>query len=205
MPINIILWVSVAILIMPATTKALDPTAAATTTNVTTNGGTSYSFTVLYIDDGPLVDSFDNDDVRISGPSGFNASAAFVNVMLNGSGNRAVATYSIILPGGSWDSADNGTYTVVMQPFQIFDLLGNSVAPGPIGSLTVMIAGSTPSPTPGTLVNISTRLRVQSGDNALIGRMIATGTGWNRVTLRAVWHARDRTRDHCVHPTSSDD
>ena len=186
MPIKVILWVSVAILIMPATTKALDPTAAATTTNVTTNGGTSYSFTVLYIDDGPLVDSFDNDDVRISGPSGFNASAAFVNVMLNGSGNRAVATYSIIPPGGSWDSADNGTYTVVMQPFQIFDLLGNSVAPGPIGSLTVMIAGSTPSPTPGTLVNISTRLRVQSGDNALIGGMIATGTGGKRVIIRAI-------------------
>src|SRR4051812_7719630 len=36
--------------IMPATTKAIDPTAVATTTNVTIAGGTSYSFTVLYSD-----------------------------------------------------------------------------------------------------------------------------------------------------------
>ena len=39
---------------------------------------------------------------------------------------------------------------------------------------------------PSTLGNISTRLRVQSGDNALIGGMIATGTGGKRVIIRAV-------------------
>src|SRR5207302_10525103 len=40
--------------LMPATTKALDPTAAAITTNVTNGGGTSYSFTVRYADDGEI-------------------------------------------------------------------------------------------------------------------------------------------------------
>ena len=39
---------------------------------------------------------------------------------------------------------------------------------------------------PSTLGNISTRLRVQSGDNALIGGMIATGTAGKRVIIRAV-------------------
>ena len=179
----ILMLVFVAIVIMPATTKAIDPTAVATTTNVTTAGGTQYSFTVRYTDDGPLVDSFDNDDVRISGPGGFDVPATFVSVVFNASGNQAVATYSIIPPGGSWDSADNGTYTVVMQPNQVFDQLGNPVAPGNIGSFTVMTS-SAPSPT--TLANISTRLRVDTGDNALIGGFIVTGTQPKKVIVRAI-------------------
>jgi hypothetical protein len=40
--------------------------------------------------------------------------------------------------------------------------------------------------TPGTLGNISTRLRVLSGDNVLIGGLIATGTAGKRVILRAI-------------------
>ena len=42
----LLLLVFVAIVIMPATSNALNPTAVATTTNVTTAGGTLYSFTV---------------------------------------------------------------------------------------------------------------------------------------------------------------
>jgi hypothetical protein len=44
----------------------------------------------------------------------------------------------------------------------------------------------TPTPTPSTLRNISTRVRVLSGDNALIGGMIATGTASKRVVIRAI-------------------
>ena len=44
----------------------------------------------------------------------------------------------------------------------------------------------TPTVTPGTLGNISTRLRVLSGDNALIGGLIATGTAGKRVIIRAI-------------------
>ncbi len=43
-----------------------------------------------------------------------------------------------------------------------------------------------PLPERGTLGNISTRLRVLSGDNALIGGMIATGTVGKRVIIRAI-------------------
>jgi hypothetical protein len=39
---------------------------------------------------------------------------------------------------------------------------------------------------PATLANISTRLRVLSGDNVLIGGLIATGTANKRVILRAI-------------------
>ena len=60
-----------------------------------------------------------------------------------------------------------------------------AATPTPIATPT---ASPTPSPTPnpGTLANISTRLRVLSGDNVLIGGMIATGTNDKRVILRAI-------------------
>ena len=45
---------------------------------------------------------------------------------------------------------------------------------------------ATPTPTPGALGNISTRLRVLSGDNVLIGGMIASGTAGKRVIIRGI-------------------
>jgi uncharacterized delta-60 repeat protein len=47
---------------------------------------------------------------------------------------------------------------------------------------------STPSPsaTPGTFGNISTRLRVETGDNALIGGFIITGTQPKKIIVRAM-------------------
>src|SRR5436190_13401333 len=70
----------------------------------------------------------------------------------------------------------------------------SSATPGPTPTPTpspppptpTPTATSTPTATPGTLGNISTRLRVLSGDNVLIGGMIATGTGSPRVILRAI-------------------
>ncbi len=51
---------------------------------------------------------------------------------------------------------------------------------GPVGA-------STPTPTPATLLgNISTRLRVETGDNALIGGFIVTGTQSKKVIVRAI-------------------
>jgi hypothetical protein len=44
----------------------------------------------------------------------------------------------------------------------------------------------TPTPTPAQLQNISTRLRVQTGDNALIGGFIITGTEPKKVIVRAL-------------------
>jgi plastocyanin len=72
-------------------------------------------------------------------------------------------------------------------------------APTPTPSPTVTptptpTPSATPSPTPtatatvtpGTLANISTRLRVLTDNNVLIGGLIATGTGNMRVILRAI-------------------
>ena len=120
------------------------PTAGATTTNVTVAGGTLYSFTVQYTatTPGAVIDvsTLDNQDVRIVGPSGFNSATRFVSVNVNTNGTPRIATYSFVPPGGSWDSTDNGTYSIVMQDNEVFELFGCSV-PGPvsIGSFTVTI------------------------------------------------------------------
>ena len=48
---------------------------------------------------------------------------------------------------------------------------------------------ATPTPTPGTatvLANISTRLRVETGDNILIGGIIVTGTQNKKIIVRAI-------------------
>ena len=109
-----------AIVIMPARAHAFDPTAVATTTNVTAAGNTSYSFTVRYTDDGQIdVNTLGNGNVRVAGPSGFNGAAAFISGVSDTNGAHVTATYSVVPPGGSWDFADNGMYDVVMQAFEV--------------------------------------------------------------------------------------
>jgi hypothetical protein len=61
---------------------------------------------------------------------------------------------------------------------------------GDIGAFEVQASTPTPTPTPTatptTLANISTRLRVETGDNALIGGFIVTGTQNKKVIIRGI-------------------
>jgi autotransporter-associated beta strand protein len=53
--------------------------------------------------------------------------------------------------------------------------------------LVLTVVNATPTPTPAPkLANISTRLRVRDGDNVLIGGMIAKGSDYKRVIIRAI-------------------
>jgi hypothetical protein len=60
-----------------------------------------------------------------------------------------------------------------------------AVTPTPTATPTPA-ASATPPVTPGTLGNISTRLRVETGDNVLIGGFIITGTQPKKVIIRAI-------------------
>jgi hypothetical protein len=165
---------------------ALDPTASCTASNVTTPDATTYTFLVTYSDDGPIVEnSIDSNDVRVTGPSGYSAAGQVVSIEVLGNGSPVRVVYSIVPPGGSWDSADNGTYSVVMQPQQVFDMLGNAVAPGTLRTFTVNVTGGTPPQTAQPL-NISTRGRVQTGDNVMIGGFIISGSTPKQVLIRAL-------------------
>jgi len=63
---------------------------------------------------------------------------------------------------------------------------GSSVASAELYVSVQPTPTPTPAATPATLGNISTRLRVETGDNALIGGFIVTGAQPKRVIVRAI-------------------
>jgi uncharacterized delta-60 repeat protein len=88
--------------------------------------------------------------------------------------------YASILAG-----LNNGTG---FGELDVFDITPSPTPTATPAATATPTATATPMPTPalGSLGNISTRLRVLSGDNALIGGMIATGTAPKRVIVRAI-------------------
>jgi len=116
------------------------PQAAAALTNVTTPGATSYAFTVTYSDNVAIdVSTLGNNDVRVTGPGGFNVLATFKSVDINTNGTPRVATYELTPPGGAWDGGDNGTYTASMESGAVTDTSATPVPAGPLGSFLVQI------------------------------------------------------------------
>jgi hypothetical protein len=96
---------------------------------------------------------------------------------VNGSIIRDVvsAALSDAIPHGSAKTADTLTCTVTPS---------DGVANGPATTASVVI--SAPGAAADNLLNISTRLRVQTGDSVLIGGMIATGSAQKKILIRAV-------------------
>jgi len=136
-------------------------------------GGASYT--------GPNTGTIDNDaDGNFAPPfAGVLPSTSTVALLFNGvasapSTNNA-ADYSVTAGTATFtNNAGASTTLITITP---------SPTPTPTPSAT---PSATPTATPGTLANISTRLRVLSGDNVLIGGMIATGSTNTRVILRAI-------------------
>ncbi|MFL5331530.1 MAG: beta strand repeat-containing protein [Gemmataceae bacterium] len=90
-----------------------------------------YTFTVTYTDV-DLVDPvfFDDTDIVITGPNGFNTFAHFVSSNPSFDSSPITATYEFVPPGGKWDTADNGDYTVTLQANEVFNDIsfGNNAA-----------------------------------------------------------------------------
>ncbi|MBD1829894.1 FG-GAP-like repeat-containing protein [Microcoleus vaginatus GB1-A2] len=119
-----------------------------TISNITTAGGTSQTLAVTFSDSsGVDVSSLDNADVVINWSDGA-IPATFVSVDVNSNGTPRTATYSFTPPGGIWDNADNGTYTVNLQASQVKDAVGNLSATSSLGTFGVNIAIPTPTPAP---------------------------------------------------------
>jgi hypothetical protein len=116
------------------------PTAGGSFSNVTAAGGTSYTFTVTYADAVAVnVATLDSNDIRVTGPNGFNTLATFISVDVNTNGTPRTATYRFTPPGGSWTHSAGGTYIVSVEPGQVFNTVGAAVPAGAIGSFQVLI------------------------------------------------------------------
>ncbi len=123
------------------------PTAASSFSNINAAGGNTYNFTVTYTDNTALnVSTLDSKDILVAGPDGKTQQATLVNFTPLGNGTPRSATYSFVPPGGTWDTADNGIYTVQLQPQQVSDTVGNFDVAGNLGTFTVNIAPAAPAP-----------------------------------------------------------
>jgi parallel beta-helix repeat protein len=115
------------------------PTATSAPPNVTATAST-FQFTVTYAASaGVNVSTLGNGDVRVTGPGGFNQLANFVSVDNNTNGTPRVATYSITPPGGTWDPADFGTYSIGVEPGQVADMNGAFVPAIAAGSFQALV------------------------------------------------------------------
>ncbi len=138
---------------------AMAPTASLQASGLTTAGTDPYRFSVIYSDDSGInVATLDSADLLVTGPNGFSQTATFVGTDLSSNGTPRTATYSITAPDGTWDSADNGDYTVSLQANQVTDIDGVAVAAGTLGNVQVNIAPPPP-------VGSGTGLRAEYYDN----------------------------------------
>lgn len=113
-------------------------------------GESSYSFTVTYADATNDVIDFEGgtatlEDVTVTGPGIIGDLAIIaVNATPAPSGSPQIARYTLTPPGGTWDSADKGNYTISVNAREVEDLAGNFVsASESVGSFEVTF-NSTP-------------------------------------------------------------
>ena len=131
-------------------------------------------------------------------------SGAIIELALGASGAHSTLTRA----GGTWIFASNQAFAFInlgaLPGFYDNIITGLAGDPGGVGSWTIATPGfagtfgydgagnidlnltSTPGHMAGALANISTRLRVETGDNALIAGFIITGTQNKRVIVRAI-------------------
>lgn len=146
----------------PADTTA--PSAGFTDAYVTISGATSYEFDIDFSDNIAIdVSTLDNNDIRVVGPNGFSQVAQWVSVNPSTDGPFHTATYRITPPGGSWDSADNGIYSVELLANQVGDTSGNLVNAATLGNIDVTLEGRI------TLGNLNEGIAARDG---------ATGIGY---------------------------
>jgi hypothetical protein len=126
-------------------TSGLPDTTAPTVTlssapGVSAAGGSSYTLSVRYQDDTAInVGTVGTGDLRISGPHSFSGTPVFLSIDNSANGTPRTVTYRLTPPGGSWDYADNGTYTVTLLANQVYDTTGNGAAAKTLGTFQVTL------------------------------------------------------------------
>jgi hypothetical protein len=135
------------------------PTASAAVASVTQAGAKTHTITVTYADN-RAVDfaSLGTGDILVTGPNGFEQFATLNSVDPAADGSPLVATYTFATPDGSWDSADNGAYTVTLRPDEVHDTSGNTNPGGMLAKFVVAIGG-----TPLTTTRVSAANVTSSG------------------------------------------
>ncbi|MBO0348555.1 DUF4347 domain-containing protein, partial [Phormidium pseudopriestleyi FRX01] len=109
--------------------------------DVTTVGGTTYSFTVTFTDNRAIDwSTLGIGDIIVTGTNNESLNVtAIATPDNNGNFNSIKVTYQMTPPGDSWDPGDNGTYTVTLQENEVTDTTGNAIASQELGTFVVNI------------------------------------------------------------------
>ena len=119
------------------------PTATLSTTNLNKlpDSNTPANFTVNFIDNvGIDAATIDGNDVTVTAPDGTVLATTLTAINNDSNGNPQSATYYINAPGGTWDAADIGNYTVNLNPGEVADTSGNTNAAATLGSFGLDVA-----------------------------------------------------------------
>ncbi|MEM6450000.1 MAG: malectin domain-containing carbohydrate-binding protein, partial [Cyanobacteria bacterium P01_D01_bin.105] len=93
---------------------------------------------VTFADDVELdATTLDGDELLVTDSTGSPLAVTFVSAV------GSVATYEVAPPGGGWDNADSGTYSVSVVAGSVADAAGNDIAATPLGTFDVAIADTT--------------------------------------------------------------
>ncbi len=117
------------------------PTATATAANISQAGNTPQTMVVTYFDDREIdISSIDANDLIVIAPTGGSLAVTVHSVTpLNGANSQVRVEYRLAPPSGTWDSSDNGLYSVRLQAAQVYDGAGNAVAGRQLTSFTVQL------------------------------------------------------------------
>ncbi len=124
---------------------ATAPVASLSVADVTMPAAASHEFTVTYTD-GTAVQlaSIGAGDLAVTGPNGYSNLVDFVGADLPADGSSISGSYAVPAPGGSWDSSDNGIYTIALLGGAVQDTAGNVTAGAILGTFTVSITPPSP-------------------------------------------------------------
>lgn len=122
---------------------AVPPTAQLGRLAAAVPGSRTYRFNVTYRDAGVGLRSatINSQDVLVVGPRLYKAMAKLISATKKADGS-IVVTYQAPAPGGSWNSADTGVYTLWLQAGQVGDLAGNMAPKKSLGTLRVGLAAA---------------------------------------------------------------
>ena len=110
--------------------------------------------------------SIDLADIRVTGPNGFEVLAVAVAPTGVVPGSSLQVDYTIAAPGGTWDFPDSGNYSIWLEPGQVSDISGNSVAAIYLGEFGVSIKRAAP---------LARDDRFEVGEDGSISRSAAAG------------------------------
>ncbi|MFI5379452.1 MAG: CAP domain-containing protein [Tepidisphaerales bacterium] len=126
--------------VKPGSKDTTPPSASAQTADITTAGGTTATFTATFNDTGLIkAATVGAGDIQVVGPNGFLQTATFVSKNPTLDAVSIVATYRITAPGGTWDAADDGVYSIKLLAKKVTDKAGNAAAAGTLGTFNVSI------------------------------------------------------------------